>query len=65
MWTLCDATNTFLCNSKVYIGKENDKIETNQGKKLVKILIYPYLNKGRNVTTDNFFTSLSLERYLL
>ena len=31
---------------------------------VVKKLMEPYINKGRNVTCDNFFTSLLLAEYL-
>jgi len=35
------------------------------GDYVVKTLMDPFLNKGYNVTVDNFFTSHSLAHYLL
>ena len=65
IWALCDATNAYLYNAKVYIGKEDGVTEIGQGENVVKWLSEPVLKAGRNITTDNFFTTLSLARYLL
>lgn len=65
IWALCDATNAYLYNAKVYIGKESGVTENGQGENVVKWLSEPILKAGRNITTDNFFTTLSLAKYLL
>lgn len=65
IWALCDSKNSYLYNARVYLGKENGKKETNQGENIVKYLCQPIYKSERNVTTDNFFTSLSLARFLL
>ena len=62
---LCDAKDAYLVNAKVYLGKELGRPEINQGENVVKTLCEPILKTGRNVTTDNFFTTRSLARYLL
>jgi hypothetical protein len=49
----------------VYTGKEGDKAETNQGQRVVKDITKPLYGSGRNVTTDNFFTSYELAQFLL
>lgn len=36
-----------------------------EGEYVVKKLTEPYYNKGHNVTTDQFFTSLKLAKFLL
>ena len=45
----------------VYLGKPTDRArETNQGARVVKDLVSPWYKPGRNVTLDNFFTSILL-----
>ena len=65
IWALCDAKNAYLFNAKIYTGKENGVKEVNQGENIVKLLTIPLYKSGRNITTDNFFTSLNLARFLL
>lgn len=65
IWALCDSKNAYLFNCYIYAGKENNSIEINQGENVVKTLTIPIYKSGRNVTTDNFFTTLSLSRYLI
>ena len=51
---------------ETYIGKEpNAGREVNLGEKVVLHLLEGTDAPGRNVTCDNFFTSLSLARKLL
>ena len=42
IWALCDATNAYLCNAKIYIGNENGAVETNHGEIFVNDLVTPY-----------------------
>ena len=65
IWALCDASNAYLYNAKVYLGKETVLPEKNQGENIVKTLCIPIYKSGRNITMDNFFTNLSLARFLL
>ena len=48
-------------------GKENDSEATcrDLGGKVVRQLLEPLHCEGRNITTDNYFTSLGLARDLL
>lgn len=48
-----------------YTGKPPDgERQINVGERVVLDLVLPYKGSGRNVTTDNFFTSLQLARTL-
>lgn len=65
IWTLCDSKTTYVYNMQVYTGRsEGQTKEKNQGERVVMDLIRGLEKSGRNVTTDNFFTSLSLARKL-
>lgn len=59
---LCDARTFYLCNAFVYTGKENtvsiDKVSV-PTRDVLK-LIPPIQNTNRNVTTDNWFSSVEL-----
>ena len=60
VWMLCDSSTNFAGNMQVYLGKEPHGVEKQQGARVVKDLS-SYLNgTGRNITTDNFFTSYAL-----
>ena len=51
---------------QMYSGKDPTiGREVNQGARVVKDLVKEIENSGRNVTCDNFFTSVSLARDLL
>ena len=53
-------------NLQVYTGRQAGMVrETNQGERVVLQLVQGLENTGRNITTDNFFTSLSLANTLL
>jgi hypothetical protein len=55
----------YLCNTFAYLGKDQlHSANESLPDSVVMRLMSPYLNKGRNVTTDNFFTSASLARTL-
>lgn len=65
IWCLCDATNAYFLNGQIYTGKIGEKTETNQGERVVRELTEKYTGAGRNITCDNFFTSMNLAKYLL
>lgn len=65
IWALCDAENFYCCNFEVYLGKVNDTAEKNQGPRVVKTLASHWYGSGRNITTDNFFTDITLAEELL
>lgn len=61
----CDASNSYPLQGQLYTGKPTEgERQTNIGERTVLDLVSPYKNSGRNVTTDNFFTSLQLARKL-
>src|SRR5215510_6910537 len=57
--------NSYCCNFQVYLGSTGNVPERNQGARVVKDLVSLRKNSGRNVTTDNFFTDISLAEDLL
>ena len=59
-WMVCDTTSSFALPAFPYVGGEEK--EFGLGEYVTLFLIEPYKNTGLNVTTDNFFTSLSLAR---
>lgn len=65
LWTVCDAMNGFVCNAQIYIGKVGLLPEKNQGRRVALDLCGPFLNRGRTVTCDNFFTSYDLALELI
>jgi len=65
-WLCCDAENSYVCNLSVYIGKQQgDNPAKNVGQTVVTELVGPYRGSGRNITTDNYFTSVPLAEELL
>ncbi|GAV10037.1 hypothetical protein RvY_19532, partial [Ramazzottius varieornatus] len=67
LFLLCCCRTSYCCNIQLYTEKPvGGKPEKNQGKRVVLDLV-DYLgdDSGRNVTTDNFFTSLALGEALL
>jgi len=67
LWMCCDAETKYVYNASVYCGKENASEATcrDLGGKVVRQLLEPLHCEGRNITTDNYFTSLGLARDLL
>jgi len=64
-WVLADSKERFVLNAIPYLGKDESRpSDVSLGEHVVMRLTEPYLNKGRNVSTDNFFTSLKLANNL-
>ncbi|GBP04453.1 PiggyBac transposable element-derived protein 4 [Eumeta japonica] len=64
-WMAVDKDANYIINAFPYLGKDDHKPNGERlGDWVVKKLMEPYINKGRNVTCDNFFTSLLLAEYL-
>jgi len=62
-WMLVDNDIRDLFNAFPYLGKDELRCANESLlESVVMRLMSPCLNKGRNVTTDNFFTSASLAR---
>jgi hypothetical protein len=60
-----DSKSTYLLHGFPYLGKDVNRPEgIPLSEHIVLKLMYPYLLNGRNVTTDNFFTSVKLAEKL-
>lgn len=65
LWALCDATTYYCCNFEVYLGKCGNTPEKGQGQRVVRVLSEFWKGSNRTITTDNFFTDISLAEDLL
>ena len=66
VWAICDSSTSYALKMDIYKGKEpNEPQNSNLGCKVVMNLAEPFKKSGRNITCDNFFTSLDLGRKLL
>jgi len=65
IWWICDAENYYPLAGQIYTGKSSTRREINQGERVAKDLVAPYKGSGRNITMDNFFTTLPLAKHLL
>ncbi len=60
-----DVDSKYLVNGFPCLGKDEERpVDRTLGHHVVQRLMEPYLHKGRNVTTDNFFTGLKLAKQL-
>eukprot|EP00064_Thunnus_orientalis_P012093 superscaffoldBa00001814_g12127 len=61
-----DVETKYLLNGFPYLSNDETRPgHQTLGESVVMKLVEPYVGKGRNVTTDNFFTSLTLAKNLL
>lgn len=65
VWWICDAKNAYPLHGQIYTGQAASGRETNQGERVVKDLASRYQGSGRNITMDNFFTTLPVAELLL
>ncbi|XP_041852929.1 uncharacterized protein LOC121647490 [Melanotaenia boesemani] len=64
-WVACDLKSKYICNVLPYLGKDPSRPSGERlSESVVMKLMEPFMDKGRTVTTDNFFTSLSLAQRL-
>ena len=64
-WIAVDLESKYILNAIPYLGKDETRPATQRLFESVVIkLVEPYLGKGRNATTDNFFTSIHLATQL-
>ncbi|KAL1251031.1 hypothetical protein QQF64_018827 [Cirrhinus molitorella] len=65
-WLAADVETKYVLNSFPYLGKDDSRPATQSlGESVVLKLVEPFVGKGRNITTDNFFTSIPLANKLL
>ncbi|XP_072562559.1 uncharacterized protein [Paramormyrops kingsleyae] len=65
-WMATDLETKYVCNVSPYLGKDPGRQKGDRlAENVVMSLMEPFLDDGRNVITDNFFTSLSLSHRLL
>uniref|UniRef100_A0A669EQF1 PiggyBac transposable element-derived protein domain-containing protein n=1 Tax=Oreochromis niloticus TaxID=8128 RepID=A0A669EQF1_ORENI len=65
-WMATDLDTKYVCSASPYLGKDPSRQKGERlAENVVMKLMEPFLDDGRNVTTDNFFTSLSLSHRLL
>ncbi|XP_077129900.1 uncharacterized protein LOC143785111 [Ranitomeya variabilis] len=63
---MCDSANYYGINGVIYCGKEvGAPVQKDLGSEIVKTLAVPIFNSGRNITMDNYFTSVELGNFLL
>jgi hypothetical protein len=67
IWMMCDCAPKYVLNAKVYVGKENNEVARGLVSDVFCTLVHPISGQdrgGRNVTIDNFFTSVELANQL-
>ncbi|XP_073510836.1 uncharacterized protein [Phyllobates terribilis] len=64
-WLAVDKRSKYLANGFPYLGKDDTRRAGDRlADHVVMKLLDPFLKKGRNVTTDNYFTSVKLAKQL-
>jgi len=63
LWVLADLKTKYCLNVIPYLGKDEARVSS-LWMHVVMSLMEPYVGRGYNVTTDNFFTGLDLARKL-
>ena len=60
-WLAADKDCKYVVNGFLYVGRDETRSRAEcVSDQVVLRLLKPFLNKGRNVTTDNYFTSMKL-----
>jgi len=65
IWWTCDAENAYPLHGIIYTGKTGNVREKHQGERIVKELAATYRGSSRNITMNNYFTTLPLAKHLL
>ena len=65
IWTRADATNGYVSQFQVYLGKVGGKSEKHLGERVVKDLTRPLVGKNYTIYCDNYFSSVKLFEDLL
>jgi hypothetical protein len=67
IWMMCDCATKYMMNAKRYLGIENNEVVHGLASDVICTLVQPISGQDRgwrNVTTDNFFTSVDLPNQL-
>ena len=65
MFWACESSSGYALNGIPYDGKEGDQVHRNLAQNIAMRLLEPHFGTGRDVCTDNFFTSYDLAKLLL
>ena len=65
LWLMCDVETSYCSNLEVYCGKTGHSAEIGQEGRVVMQMTEHLKNSGRNVTGDNFFSSIFFSNALL
>lgn len=66
VWWLCDSKSYYPLKGIIYAGKMPGQLrEVNQGQNVVTDLVEKYLDVGRTVYADNFFSTLDVAKILM
>jgi len=65
MWLMADSDTYYCADAQLYAGKVGGLPDVGQGKRVVLDLSESISGSGRNITTDNFFTSYALATELM
>ena len=57
-WILADVQNNYCYNTMPFLGKDGDKVADDLGATVVKKLVEPLHNSGRNITCHRYFTGV-------
>jgi hypothetical protein len=66
-YAMCDSRTFYTFNMEIYSGKQKEGpfFNSNKPMDIVKRLIVPIKRSHRNLTTDNYYSSIPLAEYLL
>ena len=65
-WLAVDCESKYFLNGFPYLGKDEERpASMTLGDYVIQKISEPFWGKGRNITCDNFFTSLKCAKFLL
>jgi len=65
LWIMADSDSYYCADAQLYAGKVGNQPDVGQATRVVLELAASIRGSGRNITTDNFFTSYKLSRDLM
>jgi len=65
LWIMADSETFYCADAQLYAGKVGNQTDVGQAARVVLQLTESISGTGRNVTTDNFFTSYQLAKELM